>query len=298
MSGFFEGFSETTADLGDGRQFRLRSGGGGPPLVMLHGMPQTHCMWHRIAPALASRFTVICPDITGYGLSYKPAASEDHEAYSKRRMARDIVDLVAHLGIDRFALVGHDRGARVSHRLALDHPERISRLALLDIIPTIEHFERTDMRFAMGYYHWFFLAQPAPLPEDLINRDAGYWLLSQTARHKTAKAVFDETAMADYRRAMADPATVTAICEDYRAAAAIDLDHDRESRARRERITAPLQVLWGSRGLVGALYDPLEIWQGYASGPVGGQAIESGHFLAEEAPGATLAALQGFLVDG
>lgn len=298
MSGFFEGFSETTADLGDGRHFRLRSGGSGPPLVMLHGMPQTHCMWHRIAPALAARFTVICPDITGYGLSYKPAASEDHEAYSKRRMARDIVDLVAHLGIGRFALVGHDRGARVSHRLALDHPDRISRLALLDIIPTIEHFERTDMRFAMGYYHWFFLAQPAPLPEDLINRDAGYWLLSQTARHKTARAVFDETAMADYRRAMADPATVTAICEDYRAAATIDLDHDRESRARREKIAAPLLVLWGARGLVGALYDPLEIWRGYAAGAVAGRAIESGHYLAEEAPEATLAALQGFLAEG
>ncbi|ABQ29759.1 alpha/beta fold hydrolase [Acidiphilium cryptum] len=298
MSGFFEGFSESTADLGDGRHFRLRSGGSGPPLVMLHGMPQTHCMWHRIAPALAARFTVICPDITGYGNSYKPAASADHEAYSKRRMAQDIVDLAAHLGIGRFALVGHDRGARVSHRLALDHPDRISRLALLDIIPTIEHFERTDMRFAMGYYHWFFLAQPAPLPEDLINRDAGYWLLSQTARHKTARAVFDEAAMADYRRAMADPATVTAICEDYRAAATIDLEHDRESRARRERIAAPLKVLWGSRGLVGALYDPLEIWRGYASGPVEGQAIESGHFLAEEAPEATLAALQEFLADG
>ena len=298
MSGFFEEFSETTADLGDGRQFRLRSGGSGPPLVMLHGMPQTHCMWHRIAPALAERFTVICPDITGYGLSYKPAASAGHEAYSKRRMAQDIVDLAAHLGIGRFALVGHDRGARVSHRLALDHPERISRLALLDIIPTIEHFERTDMRFAMGYYHWFFLAQPAPLPEELINRDAGYWLLSQTARHKTARAVFDDAAMADYRRAIADPATVTAICEDYRAAATIDLDHDRESRARREKIAAPLLVLWGARGLVGALYDPLEIWRGYAAASVEGRAIESGHFLAEEAPEATLAALLGFLAEG
>ena len=298
MSGFFEGFSETTADLGDGRQFRLRSGGSGPPLVMLHGMPQTHCMWHRIAPALAERFTVICPDITGYGLSYKPAASAGHEAYSKRRMAQDIVDLAAHLGIGRFALVGHDRGARVSHRLALDHPERISRLALLDIIPTIEHFERTDMRFAMGYYHWFFLAQPAPLPEELINRDAGYWLLSQTARHKTARAVFDDAAMADYRRAIVDPATVTAICEDYRAAATIDLDHDRESRARREKIAAPLLVLWGARGLVGALYDPLEIWRGYAAASVEGRAIESGHFLAEEAPEATLAALLGFLAEG
>lgn len=298
MNGFFEGFAETTADLGDGRHFRLRSGGSGPPLVMLHGNPQTHLMWHKVAPALAERFTVICPDITGYGQSHKPPATETHEPYSKRRMAQDIIDLADHLGIGAFSLVAHDRGARVAHRLALDHPDRVNRLALLDIIPTIEHFERTDMRFAMGYYHWFFLAQPAPLPEEMINRDAADWLLSQSARHKTANAVFAEPALADYLRAVENPATVTAICEDYRAAATIDMEHDRLGRAEGRKIACPLMVLWGSRGLVGALYEPLEVWRHYAAGPLTGQALESGHFLAEEAPEATLAALREFLSGG
>lgn len=298
MSAFFEGFTETTAELADGRHFRLRHGGDGPPLLMLHGMPQTHCMWHRIAPALAERFHVICPDITGYGGSYKPGATADHAPYAKRQMAQDIIDLADHLGIGAFSLVGHDRGARVSHRLALDHPDRVNRLGVLDIIPTIEHFERTDMRFAMGYYHWFFLAQPAPMPEEMINRDAVAWLMSQSARHKTANAIFAPPAMEDYVRAVRDPATIVAICEDYRAAATIDMEHDRLSRAEERRIACPLMVLWGSRGLVGALYEPLEVWRQYAAGPVTGQAMDSGHFLAEEAPEATLAALREFLSGG
>lgn len=298
MSGFFDSFTETIVDLGDGRHFRLRRGGNGPALLMLHGMPQTNAMWHKVAPALAASFSVICPDITGYGQSFKPPATPDHTPYSKRRMAQDMIDLMDHLGIGRFALVGHDRGARVSHRLALDHPERVERLAILDIIPTIEHFERTDMRFAMGYYHWFFLAQPAPLPEELINRDAGYWLLSQSARHKTARAVFAEDAMAEYRRAISDPATVTAICEDYRAAATIDMEHDRESRAEGHKIACPVKVLWGARGLVGALYEPLGVWRNYCAGELSGHALESGHYLPEEAPEATLAALRAFLSGG
>lgn len=298
MSGFFESFTETTVELADGRYFRLRQGGNGPVLMMLHGMPQTNAMWHKVAPTLGAGFTVICPDITGYGQSFKPPATPEHLPYSKRRMAQDIVDLADHLGFDNFALVGHDRGARVSHRLALDHPERVRRLAVLDIIPTIEHFERTDMRFAMGYYHWFFLAQPAPLPEELINRDAGQWLLAQSARHKTARAVFAETAMADYQRAIADPATVVAICEDYRAAATIDLEHDRESRSAGQKTACPTLALWGSRGLVGTLYEPLNIWRDYCSGELGGHAIEAGHYLPEEAPEATLAALRDFLSGG
>lgn len=298
MSGFFDNFTEATVELGDGRHFRLRRGGSGPALLMLHGMPQTHAMWHLIAPALAERFTVICPDITGYGQSYKPPATPDHAPYAKRRMAQDMIDLMDHLGVGGFALVGHDRGARLSHRLALDHSDRVRRLALLDIIPTIEHFERTDMRFAMGYYHWFFLAQPAPLPESLINRDAGQWLLAQSARHKTARAVFAEPAMADYQRAIADPATVVAICEDYRAAATTDLALDRESRAAGRKIGCPTLVLWGARGLVGTLYRPLEVWRDYCAGRLDGQALEAGHYLAEEVPEATLAALRDFLSGG
>lgn len=298
MAEFFPGFTEHHADIGGGRLFRLRRAGTGPALLMLHGMPQTHAMWHRVAPALSENFTVICPDITGYGQSDKPPATQDHAPYAKRAMARDMIDLMDHLGIDRFALVGHDRGARVSHRLALDRPERVERLALLDIIPTVEHFERTDMRFALGYYHWFFLAQPAPFPEDLINLDAGRWLLAQSARHKTAHAVFAEAALADYRAAVADPATIIAMCEDYRAAAAIDLDHDRESRAQGRKITCPTQILWGERGLVGNLYHPLAIWRLYCAGALDGRPIAAGHYLAEEAPEATLAALRPFLSGG
>lgn len=292
MADFFSGFTERFVTLGDGRRFRLRQGGAGPTLVMLHGMPQTHYMWHKIAPSLAADYTVICPDITGYGQSSKPPATPDHAPYSKRAMAQDIIDLLDHLGVGDFALVGHDRGARVSHRLALDHPKRVTRLAMLDIIPTIEHFERTEMRFAMGYYHWFFLAQPAPFPEELINLDAGRWLMAQSARHKTASATFAEPAMADYLQAVANPATVTAICEDYRAATTIDLEHDRTSREQGQKIACPTQILWGERGLVGTLYDPLKVWADYCAGPLTGQSITSGHYLAEEAPEATLAALR------
>lgn len=292
MADFFAGIAEQFVDISHGRRFRLRRAGTGPALVMLHGMPQTHCMWHKIAPALAADHSIICPDLTGYGQTTKPPATPDHAPYAKRAMAQDIIDLLDHLGIADFALIGHDRGARVAHRLALDHPARVRTLTMLDIIPTIEHFERTDMRFAMGYYHWFFLAQPAPFPEELINLDSGRWLMAQSARHNTANDIFAAPALADYHAAIANPATVTAICEDYRAAATIDLDHDRASRANGTRITCPTTILWGKRGLVNNLYDPLAVWRPYCSGTLTGQSIPSGHYLAEEAPEATLHALQ------
>jgi haloacetate dehalogenase len=291
---FFPGFTETQLGLKLGR-VRLRHGGSGPPLLMLHGMPQTHVMWHKVAPILAETHTVICPDLTGYGGSFKPPATADHAPYAKRAMARDMADVMAALGHQRFSLVGHDRGARVAHRLVLDHPRKVERVALLDIIPTIEHFERTDMRFAMGYYHWFFLAQAHPFPEDLINLDAGRWLLAQAMRHAAANSLFAEPALGDYLKAVRDPATVTAMCEDYRAAATIDLVHDRASRAQGDKITCSTLVLWGSKGLVSQLYDPLEVWRGYCAGPLDGHAIVSSHYLAEEAPEATLAALIPFL---
>ena len=291
---FFPGFNETHLDLPQGR-VRLRRGGSGPPLLMLHGMPQTHVMWHKVAPVLAQHYTVICPDITGYGATFKPPATPDLAPYAKRQMARDMVDLMSALGYQQFLLVGHDRGARIAHRLALDHSSRVEKLAMLDIIPTMEHFERTDMRFAMGYYHWFFLAQAHPFPEELINLDAGRWLLAQAARHKSANALFAEPALADYLAAVQNPATVTAMCEDYRAAATIDLEHDRASRDKGDKITCPALVLWGSKGLVGKLYNPLDIWRGYCAGSLGGHAIESSHYLAEEAPEATASALQTFL---
>jgi len=290
----FEGFTlETRA--ANGQRLRLRRGGNGPPLLLLHGNPQTHLMWHRVAPALAARFTVVAPDLRGYGFSSKPPVSPDHAPYSKREMARDMVALMQDLGFPRFAVVAHDRGARVAHRMALDHPDAIGRLCVMDIIPTLEHFERADMAFAMGYYHWFWLAQPHPRPERLILRDVEDWFDIHTAREPKEKDFFAPEARADYLAALREPGTVEAICEDYRAAATIDLAHDRESRAAGAKLQCPLLVLWGRKGRIEAWYDAPGIWRGYAAGPVAGGAVGSGHYLAEEAPAEVLAHLDRFL---
>ncbi len=290
---FFDGFTLERRSVSAG-QLRLRRGGSGPPLLLLHGNPQTHAMWHAVAPALAERFTVVCPDLRGYGGSFKPAATADHAPLSKRPMATDMIELMADLGHDRFDLVGHDRGARVAHRLALDHPKSVTRLALLDIVPTLAHFERTDMAFALGYYHWFWLAQPHPFPETLIAAQPQTWFRGHTGREPKADDFFHPEAEADYLAALHDPATIRGICEDYRAAASIDLEHDRASRAAGEMITAPLLVLWGAKGKIGEWYDPLAIWRGYAAAALTGQAIPSGHYLAEAAPRAVLTAFEAF----
>lgn len=290
----FTGFTLRTIEVAPGITLRLRVGGAGPPLLLLHGNPQTHVMWHKVAPALAAHFTVVCPDLRGYGFSSKPPPSPDHAAYAKRAMAADMVALMQSLGFERFRLVGHDRGARVGHRLMLDRPGRVERAALLDIIPTLEHFERADMGFAMGYYHWFFLAQPAPYPETLIGADPRFWLLSHSGRHGMPPDFFAAEAFADYLAALREPGTIAAICEDYRAAATIDLDHDRASRAAGQRITCPLLVLWGARGRLGSWYDVAAIWRLYAT-DLRYAAMPSGHYIAEEAPAETLAALAGFL---
>ncbi|GIX10120.1 alpha/beta fold hydrolase [Elioraea sp.] len=290
----FPGFTLRSIEVGPGIALRVRTGGSGPPLLLLHGNPQTHAMWHKVAPALAARFSVVCPDLRGYGFSSKPPPSPDHAAYAKRAMAADMVALMQQLGFDRFRLVGHDRGARVGHRLMLDHPDRVERAALLDIIPTLEHFERAGVDFAMGYHHWFFLAQPAPYPETLIAADPRFWLLSHSGRHGVPPDFFAPEAFEDYLAALRAPGTIAAICEDYRAAAGIDLEHDRTSRAAGQRITCPLLVLWGAQGRVGAWYDVPEIWRLYAT-DLRGAAIPSGHYLAEEAPAETLAALLAFL---
>ena len=290
----FEGFIEERR-AGNGVELRLRRGGEGPPLLLLHGNPQTHAMWHRVAPALARRFTVVCPDLRGYGLSGKPAISADHAAYAKRAMAADMVALMRGLGFARFQVVSHDRGARVAHRLALDAPEAVARLCVMDIVPTLHHFESTDMAFAMGYYHWFFLAQPHPGPERMILHDVEDWFDIQTSREPKDQGFFHPEARADYLAALRKPGTVEAICEDYRAAATIDLEHDRASRAAGHRVRCPLLALWGGKGKVGQWYAPLDVWRGYADGPVLGGPVNSGHYLAEEAPAEVLAALDGFL---
>ena len=294
MRDFFRDFDLTTHRVQDGT-LRLRTAGSGPPLLLLHGNPQTHAMWHAVAPALAERFTVVAPDLRGYGESFKPPPSADHAPYAKSSMARDMAELMTALGHDRFQVVAHDRGARVAHRLAIDHPARIERLCVMDIVPTIEHFERTDMAFALGYYHWFWFAQPYPFPEELINAAPETWFRAHTAREPKHAAFFHPEALTDYLRAAHDPANIAGMCEDYRAAATIDLEHDRTSRVQGQKIQCPLMVLWGANGKIGGWYDPLDLWRQYASSDVTGAPVQSGHYLAEEAPEEVLIHLDRFL---
>ena len=291
---FFDGFKVEKIAAADGI-LRVRRGGTGPPLLLLHGNPQTHAMWNAVAPALADRFTIVCPDLRGYGASHKPDASADHAPYAKRAMAREVAALMDQFGHRRFFLAGHDRGARVAHRLALDFPDRVRRLALLDIVPTIEHFERADADFAMGYYHWFWLAQPHPYPEMLITRAPEDWFRAHTSRGPR-NDFFHPDAMADYLAAVRDPAMVRGMCEDYRAAATIDLDHDRASRAAGAKIACPLMVLWGAAGKIEKWYEPLRIWRDYCAADLAGGALPAGHYLAEEAPDAVIARFREFFV--
>jgi haloacetate dehalogenase len=290
---FFESFTLAHVRISGGAM-RLRRGGSGPPLLLLHGNPQTHAMWHRVAPTLAKRFEVVCPDLRGYGGSFKPPASADHAAYAKSAMARDAVEVMEHFGHTRFCVAGHDRGGRVAHRLALDHPERVARLAVLDIVPTIEHLERADMAFALGYYHWFWFAQPHPFPEALITRAPQTWFNAHTTRDGQPANFFAPEALADYLAAVHDPDMIRGMCEDYRAAVSIDLEHDRASRAAGRKLTCPLLVVWGQKGKIGRWYDPLALWRRYADAPVSGGAIDSGHYLAEEAPAAVLERFSAF----
>ncbi len=294
---FFDGFSLDTVTVESG-DLRVRHGGSGPPLLLLHGNPQTHAMWNAVAPALAQRFTVVCPDLRGYGRSFKPEATPDHAPYAKSQMAGDMVQLMDHFGHASFRVGGHDRGGRVGHRLALDHPERVRKLAVLDIIPTLEHFERTDMAFAMAYYHWFWLAQAHPLPETLIRSHPVEWFRAHTSRGPQGNAFFHPDALADYLAAVENPDTIRGICEDYRAAATIDLEHDRESREDGVKIGCPLLVLWGAKGKIGAFYEPLDIWRQYSAGEVTGGPVDNGHYLAEEAPDEVLAHFLAFFGDG
>jgi haloacetate dehalogenase len=292
----FDGFKLDFIDTGEAT-LRVRTGGSGPPLLLLHGHPQTHLMWHAVAADLARDFTVVAPDLRGYGESSKPETAADHEPYSKRAMARDNVALMQHLGFERFSLAGHDRGGRVAYRLALDHPDRVERLATLDILPTYEHFSRADMRFGLGYWHWFFLAQPFDVPERVIGLDpvaffARTWPLDGEGKPQPP-AYFAPDALEDYLRCYADPATVHATCEDYRAGATFDFQVDEADRSAGKQITAPMLALWAAKGGLPRWYDVLAVWQTWATDVRGG-AIDSGHFMAEEAPAETAAALRKF----
>jgi haloacetate dehalogenase len=291
----FPGFSAHWLDTSAGRLF-ARSQGNGPPVLLLHGFPQTQVMWHHLAPELARDHTVIMLDLPGYGWSAMPATDADHRPYSKRAMAIAVVEAMAALGHIRFALVGHDRGGRVGYRLALDHPGRVTRLAVLDIVPTLAMWEGMDAARALKTYHWAFLAQPSPMPETLIGGAPIVWLehtLASWTKDRSLKA-FDRRALSAYRDAFNDPARIHALCEDYRAGAGVDREDDAADRAAGNRILAPVLALWGAAGIPAAGRSPLEVWREWAV-EVDGASIDSGHFLAEENPAETIAALRDFL---
>ena len=267
----------------DGVALHGRIGGRGRPLLLLHGHPQTHAIWHRVAPALASRFTVVLMDLRGYGDSGRPAPDAEHLTYSKREMALDAMAVMRHHGFDRFQVLAHDRGARVAHRLAADHPQAVERMLLLDIAPTLAMYENTSEAFARAYWHWFFLIQPAPLPEALIASDPVRYVRSVMGGRHAGLAPFSTEALAEYERCAALPGTAEAVCEDYRASASIDLVHDREDLAAGRRLTQPLRVLWGAHGVVGRCFDVLALWRDCAIDVTGGT-VPCGHYVPEEAP--------------
>jgi len=269
-------------------------GGSGPPLLLLHGHPQTHAIWHRVAPRLAEHFTVVACDLRGYGESSKPQGAPDHANYSKRAMAADMVAVMQSLGFATFRVLAHDRGARVAHRLALDHPQAVERMALLDIAPTLAMYEQTSDAFARAYWHWFFLIQPAPMPERLIEADPAAYVRDVMGKRSAGLAPFDPRALAEYQRCLALPGAAHGICEDYRAAATIDLEHDRLDRDAGNRLVLPLMVLWGEQGVVGRCFDPLKEWQRVAADVQGG-ALPCGHYIAEEAPDTLLERVLPFL---
>ena len=289
----FEGFERRRIQTTE-VAINCRVGGNGPPLLLLHGYPQTHVMWHKVVEGLAERFTVVAADLRGYGDSDKPGGGEWHAAYAKRAMAKDQVEVMEAIGFERFSVVGHDRGARVTHRMALDHPERIVKAVVMDIAPTLTMYQQTDMAFASAYYHWFFLIQPYDLPERLIGADPDYYLERKIASWQRVgnDGTFAPDALAEYKRCFRDQATIHATCEDYRAAATIDLEHDQQDLDR--RIECPLHVLWGAQGVVGQTYAMPDVWRDRAV-QVSGRALDCGHYLAEEVPAETLRELQGFL---
>jgi haloacetate dehalogenase len=277
----------------EGVRIVYRRIGEGPPLLLLHGFPQTHAMWHRVAPLLAPHFELVMPDLRGYGDSARPASRPDHEPYSKRAMAADVSALMRSLGHRQYFVCGHDRGGRVAHRLALDHAGDVLRLLLIDISPTLTMYERTTMEFARLYYHWFFLIQPEPLPETLIGADPSFYLRTKLgAWGSSGTDHFDARALAEYQRCFT-PAAIHAMCEDYRASASIDLEHDRADQAR--RIACPLHILWGERGVIERLFAPLSDWQAKAADVVTGRPLRCGHYIAEELPDQLAAEALAFL---
>ncbi|MFM9971313.1 MAG: alpha/beta fold hydrolase [Burkholderiales bacterium] len=295
-SGLFPGFIQHRVEVGDPGEnvtIHCEVGGNGPALLLLHGYPQTHVIWHKVAGKLSQSHTVVCADLRGYGDSSKPPGTPDHANYSKRTMARDQVRLMKALGHKQFAVVGHDRGGRVAHRMARDFRDVVEKLCVLDISPTLTMYENTTMEFARAYYHWFFLIQPAPFPETLIKHDPKYYLpWTSGGRHGKTNAYTASEAIAEYERCFCDPAAIHASCEDYRASASVDLEHDRADLA--DKLRCPLLALWGEKGVVHRLFNPIKDWSAVAN-EVRGKVLPSGHFIPEEVPELLLAELIPFL---
>ena len=269
--------------------------GARPALLLLHGFPQSHVMWHRVARLLQQDYYLVMPDLRGYGDSSKAPGLDDHNNYSKRTLAQDMANVMDTLGVNSFFLCGHDRGGRVAHRLAVDHPKRVQRLCVIDIAPTLDMYAATDFEFAKAYYHWFHLIQPQPLPENMIGGNPLAYLHAKLGGWgSTSMAYIEPAALAEYERCFVKPETIHAMCEDYRASAAIDLDHDRASRAQGQKIACDTMVLWGARGVVQRLFKPLDLWQAQCTATVTGQALPAGHFIPEELPHETATELHTF----
>jgi haloacetate dehalogenase len=298
LADLFPDFASEWISTKHGRIF-ARIGGNGPPLLLLHGYPQNHVMWHRVAPALAEKFTLVIADLPGYGWSDIPKSDDSHTPFTKRALAQAMIAAMEQLGHVRFAIAGHDRGGRVAYRLALDHPGRLSQLAVLDILPTYEYWAKMDRSFALKIYHWAFLAQPEPLPETLLGGNPDFYIRFKMA-HQTATGdltPFDPRAFEHYRIAFNDPARIHAMCEDYRAGAYADFEFDRADREAGKKITVPMLALWGAAGIASSGATPLDVWKMWAS-DVRGAPIEGGHFLCEENPDATARALLDFFDGG
>ncbi|MES2975709.1 MAG: alpha/beta hydrolase [Pseudomonadota bacterium] len=294
---WFAGFEARRFTLAGSEIFaRLGGNAAKPPLLLLHGFPQTHVIWHRVAQRLKDDFFLVMPDLRGYGDSSHAPGLPDHSNYSKRAMAQDMVDVMQALGFAQFYLCGHDRGGRVAHRLAVDHAQRVKKLCVIDIAPTLDMYAATDMAFARAYYHWFHLIQPAPLPEKMIGADAKTYLHAKLGGWGSGGLGYIEPeALAEYERCFCRPEAIHSACEDYRASAGMDLEHDRASREQGGKVACDMLVLWGDRGVVNRMFKPLELWQAQCSASVEGKAVAAGHFIPEELPDATAEALREFM---
>ncbi len=288
----FPGFRRVSVHA-NGTTINVLVGGDGPPLLLLHGHPETHVTWHKVVGRLAGRFRLVLPDLRGYGDSDKPDGGTDHAGYSARTMAQDQVEVMHYFGFDRFAVAGHDRGGRVAHRMALDHPQRVAKLAVLDIAPTLTMYDRTDRAFATRYVWWFFQIQPFPVPEHIIGLDPAFYMRQHLDVQSKTPGAVTPAAMAEYLRCYCCTGTIHAACEDYRAAAGVGLDQDRADDRAGRKVAAPLLALWGGRGTVGQLYDVLATWREKAT-DVRGRPLDCGHLLPEERPEETAAELLAF----